>query len=128
MTTWVRDHSVSLALAGAVAAALVWYALASATGLIFHFMPAGPTLVAAWIVRSADDQPPSRGRRAALLALSASVALATTVVLAAQGHPLDEPPLTALALAGGVGIGAWVLRTPGGPDVRHHTVDRPPHR
>lgn len=92
--SWVRDHTVSLTLGGAVAAALAWYALASATGLIFHFMPAGPTLVAAWIVRSADDQPPSRGRRAALLALGASVGLATALVLAAQGRPLDEPPLT----------------------------------
>lgn len=123
MTTWIRNHRVFLALGGAVTAALVWYALASATGLIFHFMPAGPTLVAAWIVRSADDQPPSRGRRAALLALGASVALATTAVLAAQGRPLDEPPLTALALAGGMGIGAWLLRTPSVPDVGHHTVD-----
>ncbi len=123
MTTWMRDHSVSLALAGAVAAGLVWYGLASATGLIFHFMPAGPTLVAAWIVRSAVDQPLSRGRRAALLALGASVALVTTVVLAAQGRPLDEPALTALALAGGMGIGAWLLRTPAVPDVGHPTVD-----
>ncbi len=124
MTTWMRHNGVSLALAGAVAAALVWYVLASATGLIFHFMPAAPTLVAAWIVRWADHQPPSRGRRAGLLVLGASVALATTVVLATQGRPLDEPPLTALALAGGVGIGVWVLRTPRVPDVRHHTVDR----
>lgn len=123
MTTWIRDHRVSLALAGAVAAALVWYALASATGLIFHFLPAGPTLVAAWIVRSADDRPPSRGRRAALLALGVSVALAMALVLAAQGRPLDEPPLTALAIAAGVGIGAWLLRTPSVPDVGHHTVD-----
>ncbi len=123
MTTWVRDHTVSNALAGAVAAALAWYVLASATGLIFHFMPAGPTLVATWIVRSADDQPPSRARRAALLALGVSVALATTLVLAAQGRPLDEPALTALALAGGMGIGAWLLRTPPVPDVGHHTVD-----
>jgi len=36
-----------MALAGAVAAALVWYALASLTGPIFHLMVAGPAPAAA---------------------------------------------------------------------------------
>jgi hypothetical protein len=110
VTTWVQTHTTSLVIAGAVAAAFVWYVLASVTGLIFHFMPAGPTLVAAWIARSAGDGPPRRGRAAAVLVVGALVALLMTLALAGLGRPLDDPSLTALAIAGGVGLGAWLLR------------------
>ncbi len=98
-----------MALAGAGAVALLWYALASVTGLIFHFMPAGPSLAAAWILRWADE-PPRRRPRIAALASGAAIALATTVLLAQEGRPLDDPALTGLALAAGVAIGAWLLR------------------
>jgi hypothetical protein len=110
VTSPLRTHVVWLALAGASAAAFVWYGLASVTGLIFHFMPAGPTLLAAWIVRSAADGPPSRGRLAAVLTVGSVTALFTTLVLAGQGRPLDDPWLTAVAIAAGIGIGAWLLR------------------
>lgn len=110
VTARIREHAIAFALAGAVAAALVWYALASVTGLIFHFMPAGPTLVTAWIVRWADDRPRGRGQRTVLLAAGASIALAMTLVLAGEGRPLDEPLITGLAIAGGAVIGAWLLR------------------
>lgn len=113
MRARVRAHAVAFALAGAVAAALVWYVLASVTGLIFHFMPAGPALVAAWTMRWADDRPHGRGRRTALLAAGASIALAMTFLLAGEGRPLDHPLLTGLAIAAGVIIGAWLLRREG---------------
>lgn len=110
MRARVREHAVVFALAAAVATALVWYVLASVTGLIFHFMPAGPTLVTAWIVRWADDRPRGRGQRTALLAFGASIALAMALVLAREGRSLDEPLITGLAIAAGVLIGAWLLR------------------
>jgi hypothetical protein len=106
----VREHAIAFALAGAVAAALVWYALASVTGLIFHFMPAGPALVTAWIVGWADDRPRGRGQRTVLLAAGASIALAMSLVLAGEGRSLDEPLITGLAIAGGAVIGALLLR------------------
>ncbi len=105
-----RRHPVATALAGAGAVALLWYALASVTGLIFHFMPAGPTLAAAWILRWVADEPPRRRPRIAALASGAAIALAMTVLLAQEGRPLDDPALTGLALAAGVAIGAWLLR------------------
>ncbi|HEX9549744.1 MAG TPA: hypothetical protein VF971_01475 [Candidatus Limnocylindrales bacterium] len=131
MTDWLRKRPTGLALASSVAAALAWFALASATGLIFHVMPAAPTLAAAYVVRWAVDRPPSRARRSAILALGASIAAAMSLILGFGGRPLDEPPLTVLAILGGVVIGAWLMR-PGGSDgarattdptdVRHHTV------
>ena len=121
MTTWKRTHVVWLALAGAAAAAFIWYGLALATGLIFHFMPAGPTLVAAWVARSSTDGPPSRRRVAAVLIVGSLTALLTSLVLAGQGRPLDEPWLTALAIAAGVGIGAWLLRPGARPGSRSRT-------
>lgn len=116
MSTLAREHAIALALAGAVAAALAWYALASLTGLIFHLMPAGPTLVAASIVRWAEGRSPGgrsvgRSRRAALLVAGASIAVAMSLGLESSGHPLDEPSLTALAVVGGVVIGARLLRS-----------------
>lgn len=106
----IAEHAAAAALAAAVTTALVWYVLASVTGLIFHFMPAGPMLVTAWIVRWADDRPRRRGQRTALFAAGASIALATTLVLAGEGKPLDEPLITGLTIAAGVIIGAWLLR------------------
>jgi hypothetical protein len=110
VTARVREHAVGLAIAGAIAAALAWYVLASVTGLIFHFMPAGPTIATAWILRWADDRPTARRHRTALLALGASIALVMTLVLAVEGRQLDEPLITGLAIAAGVAIGAWLLR------------------
>ncbi len=120
MTARIREHAVAFALAGAVSAALVWYALASVTGLIFYVMPAGPTLVTAWIVRWADDRPRGRGQRTALLAAGASIAMAMSFVLAGEGRPLDEPLITGLAIAAGVLIGAWLLR----PAPRHAELSK----
>lgn len=74
-------------------------------------MPAGPTPAAAWIARWADDRPHGRGPRTALLGVGASIALATTFLLAGEGRPLDEPLLTGLAIAAGVIAGAWLLRS-----------------
>lgn len=79
-----------------------------------------------------DPRQGEPGSRAATLGLCGSLtALFTTLVLAGQGRPLDDPWLTALAIAAGIGIGAWLLR-PGAragsgsgrslADVRHHTV------
>ena len=106
----IAEHAVAAALAAAVTTALVWYVLASVTGLIFHFMPAGPTLATAWVLQSVDNRPRGRGQRTAALAASASIALAMTLVLAGVGRPLDEPLITGLAIAAGVITGAWLLR------------------
>jgi hypothetical protein len=110
VTTVVRAHACTFALLGAVAVALVWYVLATVTGLIFHFMPAGPPLATAWVARWADGGPPDRVRRLGLLAAGAAIGLAMSLLLGASGRPLDEPAITGLTIAGGVVIGAWLLR------------------
>lgn len=110
MTTLIREHSVALAIAGAVAVGVAWYALATTTGLIFHLMPAGPTLAAAWVDRRADRRPLSRGRRLAVLAAGTLIAVTASLILAAAGRPLDEPVVTTLAIVAGVVGGGWILR------------------
>ena len=110
MKSWMRVNVVALSIAGAVAAALVWFALASATGLIFHFMPAAPSLVAAWIMRADVDGNHRPGRLGAGLVAATLVAVLMTLVLSAQGRPLDEPVPTTLAIVGGLGFGAWLVR------------------
>jgi hypothetical protein len=95
-------------------------------------MPAAPTLVAAWVVRWADDRPRGRTQSTALLTAGASIALAMTRVLAGEGRRLDEPVITGLTIVAGVLIGAWLLRparrsaelSESRPEnVGHHTVD-----
>ncbi len=61
---------------------MVGYALAALTGLIFHFMPAGPTLASAWIGRWATDGGYGPTQRLLLLAVGASIAMAATLLLA----------------------------------------------
>lgn len=133
MTARLRRHADLFALAGALAAALMWFALASLTGLIFHFMPAGPIFVAAGIVRWAEDRNLGRNRRIAILSMGSAIALVMTLVIALTGRPLDEPVITGLVIAAGVAIGAWLLRPAAfgaarseiePADVGHHTVDR----
>lgn len=119
------------ALIGAVGTALVWSALAGITGLIFHFMPAGPTLASAWIGRSAGSEIYGRTQRLLVLAIGASISVATTLLLAAQGRALDDAPLTVGVVVLGVAAGARLLRLDPGSapasDVAHHTADDGSH-
>lgn len=108
-TARLQGHPVALALAAAAATAAVWFGLASVTGLIFHLMPAAPTIAAAWMIRFAGAAVPSE-RQLAAVATGASFAGATTILLARQGRPLDEPLFTGLVLGAGIAIAAWLLR------------------
>ena len=60
----LRRHgpwSVTLVTAAAaLGAGALWFALSVATGLIFHFMPAAPTLVAVWVLRVLGPHTPVR--------------------------------------------------------------------
>ena len=113
MTATIREHPLASAVAAAIAAAAAWWALAAVSELIFHLMPAAPTLAAAAVVRLAEAPRPGRVREAAPLVAGASIAVAASLVVAAAGLPLDDPPVTALAIIGGLGIGAWLLRPTG---------------
>ena len=113
MTATIREHPLASAVAAAMAAGAAWWALAAVSGLIFHLMPAAPTLAAAAVVRLTEAPRPGRVREAAPLVAGASIAVAASLVVAAAGLPLDDPPVTALAIIGGLGIGAWLLRPTG---------------
>ncbi len=106
----VRQAPAAAALLGAVVAALAWYSLASATGLIFHFMPAAPPLVAAWLVRELGGGSIERRRALIVWAGSLTVAAAATTAVAAAGLPLDSRALTAGVLGLGAVGGGWIQR------------------
>jgi len=106
-----------LAVAGAGATVVLWVILASITGLIFHFLPGAPFLVAAWVFRQVEA-----GRRASwrevavIVAAGATASLLGSLVVASIGRELDAPVATALvALAGAAVSVAWLRR--GAPDV-----------
>lgn len=103
-----------LAAAGAGATMGLWIALASITGLIYHFLPGAPFLAAAWIFRQVEG-----GRRAAwpelavMVAASASAAAIGVLVVASIGRELDPPAITGLvALAGAAISVVWLRRGP----------------
>lgn len=95
--------------ASAVGAA--WLALASATGLIYHFAPGAPFAAAAFAYRwrSGGGRVPG-GRVAALLLGAAAATAAALLALHAAAHPLDAPAVTAVVAAVGAAASAIWLR------------------
>lgn len=101
-----------LAVAGAGATVVLWVILASITGLIYHFLPGAPFLVAAWVFRQVEG-----GRRAAwpaivvIVAVGAAASVLGSLAVASIGRELDAPVATALvALAGAAMSVAWLRR------------------
>lgn len=113
-----RRAAVALALAGVgVAAAVVaWIALASATGLVYHFLPGATFLAGAWVFRQAAPS-----RRASLPELAAIAAAGATgtvlgvVLVTGIGRELDTAPVTSLVAASGALIAAVWLRRGAAP-------------
>lgn len=100
------------ALLAALAAATAWYVLASATGLIFHFMPAAAPLAGAWVLRRVACGRTRPWVGLAVWAGSVALALAATAVIASSRLPLDDPATTAGVFGLGAVAGAWLLRRP----------------
>lgn len=105
-----RRSALLLAIAGVVVAGVVWLLLAIATGLIFHLMPAGPSLLGGLLLR--------RGRRrsfrevVAVIGTGAVVSLAVALALSRLGQPLDDPHWTIGLLGIGTALGLAIARCP----------------
>ncbi len=98
-------------LAGAVAAGTLWVVLSMATGLIFHFMPAAPMLVAVWVRRAlGPNRPIPTGRLATDLIFGLVVAGLAGAVVSATGGSFDEGWLIALVVIIGAAIAIWLGR------------------
>lgn len=87
---------------------VAWYGLATATGLIYHFLPAAPPVAAAWTLRSANHGPIGRRSSALVLAVGLAAASAITLDLALQGRSLDDASFTAVTLLAGLAVGTWL--------------------
>lgn len=109
-----RASTTSLLLAGAGAGAtvVVWIILASITGLIFHFLPGAPLLVAAWAFRQVEGGRRAEWREiAVLVAAGAAASVLGSLTVASIGRELDAPVATALvALAGAAMSVVWLRR------------------
>ncbi|HUY98775.1 MAG TPA: hypothetical protein VMU89_00390 [Thermomicrobiaceae bacterium] len=115
-----RVGSVSPLLAGWAASLIggaAWYGLSLATGLIFHFLPAGVILAGAWAFRQAAGVRTGPAARRASPAeavgftTGALVVVLGTIASIGAGHrALDAPWVTALVTAVGITVAAWWIR------------------
>lgn len=113
----VRVAAVVSGWVVAAAVAAVWIVLSLWAHLIFHLMPAAPSLGAAltfgWRTGAGLANPKAPAQPAELVALLAGalvVTAATALVLTRVGHFLDRPlVVAAIALAGAV-LGGLALR------------------
>ncbi len=100
-----------LAVAGAGATVVVWVILASITGLIFHFLPGAPFLVAAWVFRQVEGGRRAEWREiAVLVAAGAAASVLGSLTVASIGRELDAPVATALVALTGAGVSVVWLR------------------
>jgi hypothetical protein len=115
--------SLLLAVAGAGATVLVWIILAAITGLIYHFLPGAPFLVAAWVFRQVEGGRPAEWREiAALAAAGAAASVLGILTVASIGRDLDAPVATALVALAGAALGVvWLRRRS-----THAATDRHP--
>ncbi len=109
-TARVRVSALVPAIA-AVGAGALWFALSVWTGLIFHFMPAAPMLVAVWVRRARQGDAASPWPQLRMdLAVGLAVAIGTGLAIAAAGGSLDDGWLVALVIAVGIGLATWLGR------------------
>lgn len=107
--TIAQRHATLLAFVASGAAGAAWLGLAVATGLIFHFMPAAPSIAGAWVLSRRRGGPGSRSIATAILLFGVLTAFGVAMLLAIQDRPLDEPWATAIVIVAGVLIGARLL-------------------
>ncbi len=97
--------------AAAIGVGALWLALSVVTGLIFHFMPAAPMLVAVWVRRALGRDEPIPWRQLRIdLVFGVIVAVATGLAVAAAGGSLDDGWFVAVVIAVGVALATWLGR------------------
>ena len=95
----------------ALGAGALWFALSVATGLIFHFMPAAPILVAVWIRRALGPNTPVPWPSLwAHIAGGLVVAVVAGAAIASVGASLDSEWLVGAVLVIGTGLSVWLGR------------------
>ncbi len=97
--------------AAALGAGALWFALSIATGLIFHFMPAAPILVAVWTRRALGQNAPVPWPSLwAHIAGGLVVAVTAGAAIAGVGASLDSEWLVGAVLVIGTGLSVWLGR------------------
>lgn len=106
-----RLWTATVATAAALGTGTLWFALSVATGLIFHFMPAAPILVAVWIRRALGPNTPVPWPSLwAHIAGGLVVAVVAGAAIASVGASLDSEWLVGAVLVIGTGISVWLGR------------------
>jgi len=114
--------TLGVGLAGSLGAAVAWMALASFTGLIFHFMPAAPPMAGAALVAWRLGSP-KLVPGVLVITFGVLIALFASLLIAQMGLPLDDPPWTGAAIAAGAVIGSIVTWRAGGAPRSMTTTD-----
>ncbi len=105
---WTANVVTATAALGAGA---LWFALSLATGLVFHFMPAAPILVAVWIRRALGPNTPVPWPSLwAHIAGGLVVAVVAGAAIASVGASLDSEWLVGAVLVIGTGLSVWLGR------------------
>lgn len=106
--------ALALALLASIGTGAAWFGLATATGLIFHFLPGATFLAAGWTFRRRSGGAATSWTLLGMILVGATIASAVTLAgLIATGQPLDEPLLTAAVVVAGAAIAvAWLRRPP----------------
>ncbi len=106
-----RPLAWAMVTSATIGAGILWLVLSIATGLIFHFMPAAPMVVAIWVRRSyGPDRPLDSPSLAAHIAGGIGVTAATAGVIATAGGSLDDLWLMIVVTIFGTAIAIWLGR------------------
>lgn len=101
--TWNGSVLAAIAITGV--AVMLWVSLTLALDLIFHFHPISLGTVAGWMLRKVGAPTHSLARTLFVAGLATLGVAGGTVVIDAQGGPLDPHTFTAAMTAIGVGPG-----------------------
>jgi hypothetical protein len=109
-TTGSQTGVLALSILVASAAGLLWFVLATATGLIFHFLPGASFLAGAWAYRWRPGTGPAPWSHVAAILVAGLVVTAVILgALGATGQPLDDARMTvAVAAAGALLASGWL--------------------
>ena len=105
---------VVLAILAAAGAGILWFTLAIATGLIFHFLPGAAFLAGAWTYRWRSGGGRATGPHVAIVLFAGAAATSVAILaLVVAGRRLDSEWATAAVAAAGALLAATSLRWPG---------------
>jgi len=110
-----RPHGlVVLAILAAIGVGVLWFALAIATGLVFHFLPGASFLAGAWTYRWRSGAGRAPASDVAIVLVAGAVATVVAILaLVVAGRRLDSEWATAAVAATGALLAATSLRWPG---------------